>query len=75
MRELSAYIRAINVRQHNEIALKAGFHGIKIPFKTDNSTAEIKLTPEQDQLLKRGLKQAQERKSREFRQKGALENV
>ena len=67
MREVSARLKAIHVRQHNNIAQQAGMHGIKIDFIQDENTpVDVEFSKEQDALLSRGLTEAKARKQKEY---------
>lgn len=52
-------LKAIGKRQHNEMAMQASFHGIKIPLRTESVESEpIRINSETEQKI---LRRAQER--------------
>lgn len=63
MRQLDACLKAMNHRQHNEIAMEASFHGIKIPTK---EKAE-EWSPEESKAAEQALLNAQRKMQAQMR--------
>lgn len=65
-------LKAMNIRLHNEHAVKASFHGVKIPLMfnpSEEKTSEPEITID-PALEERILKQAQERVKRRLHGRG-----
>ena len=65
MRELVAMLKCIDVRRHNEMAVQASFHGIRIPVRGE-SAPQIEVTEAEASAMERAIKQSQLRKAEEF---------
>ena len=64
MRDVDCYMRAIRKREHNEYAIEAAFHGIKIPT-IEHEDNKVDFTQEQSVNLDKAMLEAQKRKMSE----------
>lgn len=66
MRHVDLFLSRISIRKHNALAAQAGLKGIKMPFRyVRGKHKEVKLPPEQEELVAMTLKRARERVKRE----------
>jgi len=66
MREIYFRIMAINKRHRSKYKFEAALHGASFDSPTSDLNEEKELTPKQQLALDVAMKQAQERKQREF---------
>ena len=70
LRTIDVALRNIEKRTHNNFAMRASLHGIKIPFKKMTSQLQSSLTPEQLKQADVAMEAAIKRKQREFAKNG-----
>lgn len=68
MRQLDAMLRQISKRRHNELAVQASFHGVKIPL-IGESVEPVQTSPLEEKealAMQKAIAEAKLRKSQEF---------
>lgn len=66
MRQLSAMLKKIDSRLHQELSLQASFHGHKLARKQGGEDQGEQLTDEQSKIVKQMMERARLRKTQEF---------
>lgn len=70
MRELNFMLKQIDARLHNNMAIEASFHGIKIPMNGQSSVAKpVESTESEVAAMDRARSEAKLRKAQEFRKR------